>query len=249
MQDVKKLDPFKPQQPAIPGVPTAVADPEIATPPAAEPPRPPQPHARPQPPPPVKSALLWVVLAAAGSLIMAGALIYWAKGFIGRPQAHAAAATRTAIASAGADAKPDNARKEAVGPGPIATTAELAKPWSSKRFLMRDPLGGPNMDPAIVVRLPGGQYWGLSLREPFGDCELQYVTDLKQIATVYGFQADHPMVVNPCSRTVYDLARYGSGALNGGIVRGEIVQGSGIRPPMAIEIRTDGNNVIAVRSE
>jgi hypothetical protein len=101
----------------------------------------------------------------------------------------------------------------------------------------------------MVVRLPGGQYWGFSLREPFGDCELEYVTDLKKLQTDYRFEANHPMVANPCSRTVYDLMRYGNGATNGGVVRGDIVQGSGVRPPIAIEIRTSGKDVIAVRSE
>ncbi len=57
------------------------------------------------------------------------------------------------------------------------------------------------------------------------------------------------MVVDPCTHAVYDLMRYGGGAPDGGLVRGDIVQGAGVRPPLAIEVRTDGKDIIAVRSE
>jgi hypothetical protein len=36
---------------------------------------------------------------------------------------------------------------------------------------------------------------------------------------------------------------------NGSWARGEIVQGSGFRPPMQIEVRLEGNKLIAGRSE
>jgi hypothetical protein len=130
----------------------------------------------------------------------------------------------------------------------VATTEELAKTWSSKRFLFRDPVTSEAV-PAMVVRLPRGEYWGISLREPFGTCELEYVTDLQRLQTEYRFRADHPMVINPCNRSVYDLLRYGGGSGNDELVRGVIVQGTGIRPPMAIEIRTENTKVLAVRME
>jgi hypothetical protein len=56
------------------------------------------------------------------------------------------------------------------------------------------------------------------------------------------------MVVNSCSHTVYDLLRYG-GPSDGGLVRGEVVQGTAIRPPMAIEVRVAGKQLVAVRME
>lgn len=99
----------------------------------------------------------------------------------------------------------------------------------------------------MVVRLPHGEFWGFSLREPFGKCELEYVTNLEMLRRNYGFSADHPMLVSPCDQTVYDLLRYGGSS--DGLVRGDIVQGTGIRPPMAIEIRQHGNEVVAVRME
>jgi hypothetical protein len=101
----------------------------------------------------------------------------------------------------------------------------------------------------MVVRLPRGELWGFSLLEPFGNCELEFVTDLDKIRTDYRYKADHPMVVDPCNHTVFDLLRYGGGAANDELVRGVIVQGTGIRPPMAIEIRADGKDIVAVREE
>ena len=99
----------------------------------------------------------------------------------------------------------------------------------------------------MLVRLPGGTLWAFSLREPYGSCELEYVTNLKQLHDQYGFTAAYPMVGDPCNRTLFDLTQYGNGP--GGFVRGEVAQGSGWRPPMAIELRTKGDEIIAARME
>jgi len=187
-----------------------------------------------------------IAVTIVGFVIVFGGLFYWSRSYSRRPMP--SAHDEVVAASPAVAENPKPAEKLPVGPGPIGTTDELAKAWSSKRFLFRDPLVAKPV-PAMVVRLPGGQLWGFSLKEPFGDCELEYVTDLKRIASDYHFEANHPMVVNPCNRTVYDLTRYSGGALNGGIVRGDIVSGIGVRPPMAIEIRTDGKDVVAVRTE
>jgi len=100
----------------------------------------------------------------------------------------------------------------------------------------------------MIVRLPDASYWAFSLREPFGTCELDYVTELGKLSTDYNFRATHPMVVNPCHQTVYDLLRYGSSS-DGGLVRGEVVEGTGIRPPMAIEVRVEGKQLVTGRME
>jgi len=100
----------------------------------------------------------------------------------------------------------------------------------------------------MIVHLPDGSYWAFSLREPFGTCDLDYVNDLEKLRTDYNFRASHPMVVDTCNRTVYDLLRYG-GSSDGGLVRGDVVEGSGIRPPIAIEVRVEGKQLIAVRTE
>jgi hypothetical protein len=243
----KKLDPFKPQEPVIPGVPSTSEKNEKV---AHEPP--PQFHApvgveRPAAAEsPANAAILGIVLTVAGALLTVGAFFYWSHS--SSAKSNLGVSAEAAAPAAAAVEKTQPADKVLVGPGPIATTEELAKPWSARKFLFRGPLT-PEAIPALVVRLPGGQLWGFSLREPFGDCNLEYVTDLKKLGTDYGFHAEHPMVVNPCTRAVYDLMRYGGGAPNGGLVRGDIVQGTGVRPPMAIEIRTSGRDVVAVRSE
>ena len=142
--------------------------------------------------------------------------------------------------------EPTIARPVPIGPGPVATAAELAKPWSSKRFVFRAPQTADDV-PALVVHLPGNVYWGISMREPFGSCEMQYVTDLSRIANEYHYTAAHPMVVDPCNHAVYDLEKYGPGP--NGVVRGAIVYGAGVRPPLAIEMKAKGNQVVAVQIE
>ena len=236
MQDEKKVDPFKPQQPMIPGVSRGNKESPSQT--------------SPQVPivaqeSSVVPQLVWVALAAVTALIVAATLFYSNRG------TSAKVSPPPAAVEAQPSAPPDpHDRNDTLptAPGPVATTQEMANTWSAKRFVFRDP-GTFQAEPAMVVRLPRGQYWAFSLREPFGNCELEYVSDLKKLRTDYNFVADHPMVGDPCNHTVYDLLRYGSGPANDGLVRGEIVQGPGIRPPMAIEIRTEGNKVVAVREE
>jgi hypothetical protein len=239
MPDEKKLDAFKPQQPKIPGVPLTLKR-ESATPLEKASAGPPGPQGN-------AATAIWIAIAVVGAFIIAGALFYRAL----RPSTKAVAFTGDAsdVVSAPAVAHaPPAVSGLPVGPGVVATEGELAKPWSAKRFLFHGHVS-VDPEPAIVVRLPGGQYWGFSLREPFGSCELEYVTDLQRLQTDYHFRADHPMVGNPCTHTVYDLLRYSGSGPDGGLVRGEIVGGTGIRPPMAIEIRTEGRDVIAVRME
>lgn len=140
----------------------------------------------------------------------------------------------------------------AVGSLQVAMLQELAKPWSSKNFFFRKRMTDQNM-PAMVIRLPGpagrsSSYWGLSLRAPFGRCDLEYVTDLSKLATQYGYRASHPMVADPCTATIYDPLRVGT-LVGGAWARGEVVQGSGIRPPIAIDIRVEGDHLVATQVE
>jgi len=240
----KKVDLFKPQAPAIPGVPAASEKNE-----KTDKQRPAQtrtPSAvRPQTAPDSRAKIIGVA-AGIGVVLLAGIILL--SGHHSPAQSNLNPSPDVAAPASPDTAKSEPAEKIMVGPGPVATTAELAKPWSEKEFLFRGPFSAEPV-PAMVVRLPGGSLWGFSLREPFGNCELKYVTDLQELAADYGLRADHPMVVNPCTHAVYDLMRYGGGDPDGGLVRGEIVQGAGVRPPLAIEIRTSGKDIIAVRSE
>jgi hypothetical protein len=240
MPDVKKLDPFKPQQPSIPGVapraesavPEPATAPEIPVAPSQQQAQ--RPHTK------------LIAVAAGCVLILLIGLIYWGRS---ASRKTVSVSSDTAVAPETAPvAAPKPQPSEPTGPGVIATAGELAKPWAAKRFQYRNSLSS-QLEPAMVVRLPRGDYWAFSLIEPFGNCQLEFVTDLDKLKADYGYRADHPMVTNPCNRTVYDLLRYGGGASSDDLVRGVVVQGNGLRPPMAIEIQVHGNNIVAGRSE
>jgi hypothetical protein len=135
----------------------------------------------------------------------------------------------------------------------IGTVEQFTTPWSAKKFTYTNTLT-EQQTPAIAIRLPDGNgrtaasYWAILLKAPFGNCALEYVSDTKEIASRFGFSTTHPMIADTCSNTLYDPTRMGT-LPNGSWARGEIVQGAGFRPPMQIEIRLDGNKLIAGRSE
>ena len=136
----------------------------------------------------------------------------------------------------------------------IATLDEMAKPWSSKDFSYTNRVTGETL-PALLIRLPSGSasqpssYWALAMNAPYGNCRLEYIMRINKLKTDYGFRdASHPMVGNPCSRTVFDPLKLSN--LPGGVwARGGIVQGSDLRPPLGIEIKVQANEILAVRME
>src|SRR6202521_2645939 len=148
-------------------------------------------------------------------------------------------------------AKP--AAPQAPGPVIIATVEELEKPWSAKKFTFVKPDTLARV-PAMVVRLPGipddqsNAYWGFSLAAPYGSCNLDYLTDLMELATRYNYSASHPMVAAACDGPRFDSLRMGMTPA-GAWVRGEVVQGLGIRPPISIRIQVKGRSIIADRME
>jgi hypothetical protein len=246
MPENKILDPFKPAQPRIPGVsapeesPAQSEDreeshegPGFLGPPLAE-----------SGDEPSQLKFLWVGLTLAGALATSF-LLFGLKQKPAPAKAVAAVEPREQPAPLIPEA-PVVDTKLPMGPGEVATTAQLSKTWSARRFYFRDPVTSKPA-PAMVVHLPGGTFWGFSLVEPFGKCELEYVTDLRKLRTTYGFDAAYPMVADPCNGTVFDLTHYGNAP--SGLVRGEIQKGAGWRPPLAIEIRVQGEQVIAQRME
>jgi serine/threonine protein kinase len=133
----------------------------------------------------------------------------------------------------------------------IATVSELAQPWSSKGFVFRSLQS--KYVPALIVRLPGpaaqsNSYWAFSLEVPFSQCQFVYVDNVARLSSDYGFDATHPMVVNPCSRSIYDPLQHKELPGNT-FVRGAIVQGSDLRPPFAIDVKLSGNHIRAVAME
>lgn len=136
----------------------------------------------------------------------------------------------------------------------VASVEELAKPWSSKEFFYKNRLSGENV-PAVLIRLPTGSanqrmgYWAFSLNAPFGNCRLEYVPEIDRLKTDYGFPgAKHPMVGNPCSRTIFDPLKM-MNIPGGAWVRGAIAQGSDLRPPLGIDVEVRGGEILADRME
>ena len=135
----------------------------------------------------------------------------------------------------------------------IATVEEMAKPWTSKEFIFVDHFSNEST-PALLIRLSSGSasqpdgYWALAMTAPFGSCRLEYLGDITKVMEQYGFTARHPMVGDPCSRTVFDPLKMSN--IPGNIwVRGSIAQGSDLRPPLGIEIKIQNKNILAVRKE
>jgi hypothetical protein len=136
----------------------------------------------------------------------------------------------------------------------VATVAEMAKPWTTKDFFFANRLTDRNV-PALLIRLPTGSatqpegYWAFAMSAPFGNCQLEYLSDMEKLKTDYDYRgAKHPMVGNPCSRTVFDPLKMAS--VPGDVwVRGAVVQGSDLRPPLSIEIKIAAKSIQAVRME
>jgi hypothetical protein len=231
-----KHDLFKPAQPHIPGL---SAKPKSAEPAQAQPETVFNPARQSGP-----RALPVAWIAGGSAVVVLGlAVALWSA----RPSKPASASSAPAIdlpATAPLPAAP--VARLPIAPGPVATMDELSKPWSAKKFIFENPTTRESAT-AMVVHLPGGAYWAISMEEPFGKCQLEYVSDLQKLRSEFDYAGDHPMVTDPCNRSVFDLARYGTGP--NGLVRGEVVQGPAIRPPLAIEIRIEGHRIIATRSE
>src|SRR5260221_9118236 len=136
----------------------------------------------------------------------------------------------------------------------IAHVGDLAKPWQALPFTFRNHMTGETV-PALLLRLPSGSpadisgYWSLQMKAAFGTCQLEYVQDLAKLRSDYTYpKAKHPMVGNPCSRTLFDPLKYAT--LAGDVlVRGAMVQGSDLRPPLGIEIQIHGKEILATRME
>jgi hypothetical protein len=200
------------------------------------------------------------VQIAAGLLVLLTVML--AVGFAIRPRrtqavAAAAPAQIEVPSSKTSSLGPEPAAADAQSPGTeqvIATTLEMSRAWSSKDFLYRNPLSDWTI-PAMLVRLPVGSatqasgYWAFATNAAYGNCKLEYVTDLKRLVEEFGYRkARHPMLVNPCNRAVIDPLKLSS--LPGGAwVRGEIVQGADMRPPLAIEVKIKGQKIVADRME
>jgi len=228
--EVSREDRFKPEMPQIPGVNESASAPLTRW----------------------KFDARFVSVAAAivGVIAMCAAGWWVLSTISARPRR-----TTEGLSSASAPSglpEPDFSGSAARGPSVAATVDELAKPWAAKTFTFTDPVTHAAI-PAMIMRLPvaanhSDAYWAFSLDVPYESCQLEYVTNLGRLASVYSFRGQHPMLVGTCNGTVYDPLRIGT-APTGAWVRGEVVRGSGIRPPISIEVHVQGRSIVASRIE
>lgn len=135
----------------------------------------------------------------------------------------------------------------------VANIQELAQPWSSKTFTFHNQETRENVS-ALVIRLPEGapdqpgSYWAFSLKPMFGNCQLEYITDLQKLSSAYDFQAKHPMVGDPCKRAVFDPLQMADMPKDTW-ARGAIVKGYAFRPPLAIQIQIQSDQLVAAKME
>lgn len=231
MDELKKPEASSAAAPKIPGVPERSARQMDKT---------AQPAEKESPRGNGRASRVWEI-AGGAILALVIALIWWARGTStprnGLPEL-------SSSRSAGQSSQTAQNGPMPVAPGPIATAAEMKAEWSTKQFVYKDANG--DKSPALLVRLPKGDYWAISLREPFGDCQFEFA-GVEKLQSDYNFAAAHPMIGDPCTHTVFDLAQYGEGP--NGMVRGAIVAGAAVRPPLAIEVNVKDGKIIASQEE
>jgi len=188
---------------------------------------------------------LLLVAGMVAAVVLMGAIMFWRANGKARGTANSSPDSAGAEQAAPSPA-PESTNSIAApqeGPTVAATVDELSKPWDAKKFSFVNPLTRENIG-AVVIRLPDGGLWAFSLRSTFSRCDLEYVTDLGRLASEFRFNARHPMVVSPCDGTVFDPLKVGPLGANTW-ARGEIVQGSALRPPLSIDVKVSGQSIIA----
>ena len=219
-----KFDPFRPEMPKIPGVSPGSRQPKSGS-------------------GGIDTQRLVQIGGIVAALLLIGVVISWWVKSKSREGTNPASDAEVAEQAAPSPSLPNAVVPDHQGPTVAATVDELSKPWAAKKFTFVRPLTQENID-AMVIRLPNGEFWAFSLQAPFGRCGLEFITDLGSLASQYRYNANHPMVVNPCDNTVYDPLKVGP--LGGNTwARGEIVRGSSLRPPISIDIKVSGRSIVA----
>ena len=184
-----------------------------------------------------------ILIGGVAAAVLIAALIFWGLKAKRHAANNSSSDSDIADQAASESAPPVQIASAHDGPTVAATIDELSQPWSAKKFIFVNRLTQENVD-AMVIRLPGGEFWAFSLQAPFGTCELEYVTDLAILSTQYRFKASHPMIVSPCESSVFDPLKVGP--LQGNTwARGEVVQGGSLRPPISIDVKVSGRSIVA----
>lgn len=144
-------------------------------------------------------------------------------------------------------------KRAQLNPNEAPKLRDLSEPWSSKAFIYNNPETKETI-PAMVIRMPDSDpglpnsYWAFSLKTPVTHCQLEYITDLRKLLTEYGFRAEHPMVGDPCTHSLFDPVEMAD-LPNGNWARGAITQGYALRPPLGIEIHIKGDRLVPTSME
>lgn len=168
------------------------------------------------------------------------------------PEVAAAAPAPANVPAPPADPTDAFPRATKAAPG-VASVADMDKPWSSRDFFFVNASTGQET-PALLIRLPGGvayqsdSYWAIDMKAPYGRCQFEYVTDLAKLRHDYGYAAAHPMVGNPCTHSLFDPLKR-MNILGDVWVRGAVVQGSDLRPPLGILVQVQGKSILAIKME
>lgn len=263
-----KFDPFHPAEPRLPGVPERKPPKPAATPPpqtegganakAADATAAASPAWMQKLPPQLRTLPPAVLYGGAGAVVLVIVVVLWmalgsgdapATESVATPAPAGSAPAASAPAAAGQPAEPP---PEVVRlPAPVALTRDMARPWTAKKFIIQQSTGRV---PAMVVRIPVGSagsasgYWAFLATVPFGRCELELITDLKKLADEYNYRSNTPLVVDPCTQTLFHPLQMGTIG-PGTYTRGEVIRGTALRPPVAIDIRIERGAVVAVRTE
>jgi hypothetical protein len=187
------------------------------------------------------------IAGAVAAMVLVGLAVAWWEMHRHGPVESSASQAAAAITLEAVPRLIPSSASATDGTSKAATTEELTKPWAAKKFTFVKPLTGDSVA-AMVIRLPNRSLWAFALQEPYGRCDLEFVTDLKGLSKQYGYDASHPMVANPCDGTIYDPLKLGSIGENVW-VNGEVVQGGGLRPPISINVQVRGDSIIADRIE
>ena len=203
---------------------------------------------------PSQNRVLRVMVGAAGVVLVCllGSHFLLKSKAAPVPAVSAAASPPSDLSPSPTDPSDSYPRSTSTAPG-VATIRDMEKPWSSRDFFFVNRSTGEEI-PALLIHLPGGAtyqsdtYWAIAMKAPYGRCQFEYVTDLAKHRQDNGYATGHPKVGNPCTRSLFDPLKR-MNVLGNVWVRGAVVQGSDLRPPLGILIQVQGKNLLAIKME
>jgi arsenite oxidase small subunit len=125
-------------------------------------------------------------------------------------------------------------RTQAAPDHPVASEAELTRPWSAVRFTFPD-LDGDQV-PGIVIRLPDSGWYASSLICPHNKCDIMYVQDPRTARDSFDVDVATPVLACPCHFSVFDPVRHG-----------QVIKGPAPAPPLQLKVQVRDGSVFISR--